>query len=128
MRRIVYISTADALSEGQLDAIVAGSVRNNVKTAVSGFLLYNGRNFLQLIEGEHAEIGDLIGVIEADDRHDGLVRLIDEGITTRACPDWAMWQIALHDDLAKRRDALMTILPALDDATGQLVNNFALLN
>ena len=93
MRRIVYISTADALSEEQLDAIVAGSVRNNVKTAVSGFLLYNGRNFLQLIEGEHAEIGELIGVIEADDRHDGLVRLIDEGIKTRACPDWAMCRL-----------------------------------
>ena len=128
MRRIVYISTADALSEEQLDAIVAGSARNNVKTAVSGFLLYNGRNFLQLIEGEHAEIGGLIGVIEADGRHDGLVRLIDGNIETRSCADWAMSRIALHDDLAKRRDALMTILPALDDATGQLVNNFALLN
>ena len=128
MRRIVYISTADALSEEQLDAIVAGSARNNVKTAVSGFLLYNGRNFLQLIEGEHAEIGGLIGVIEADDRHDGLVRLIDGNIETRSCADWAMCRIALHDDLVKRRNALMTILPALDDATGQLVNNFALLN
>ena len=128
MRRIVYISTADALSEEQLDAIIAGSLRNNVKTGVSGFLIYNGRNFLQLIEGEHAEIGALIGVIEADDRHDGLVRLIDEGIKVRSCADWAMCQIALHDDLVKRRDALMKVLPALDDATGRLVNNFALLN
>ena len=128
MRRIVYISTADALSEEQLDAIVAGSARNNVKTAVSGFLLYNGRNFLQLIEGEHAEIGALIGMIEADDRHDGLVRLIDVTIATRSCADWAMCRIALHDDLVKRRNALMKILPALDDATGRLVNNFALLN
>ena len=128
MRRIVYISTADALSEEQLEAIVTGSARNNVKTEVSGFLLYNSRNFLQLIEGEHAKIGRLIGVIEADDRHDGLVRLIDEDIKTRSCADWAMCQIALHDDLVKRRDALMKILPALDDATGQLVNNFALLN
>ena len=128
MRRIVYISTADALSEEQLDAIIAGSLRNNVKTGVSGFLIYNGRNFLQLIEGEHAKLGALIGVIEADDRHDGLVRLIDEGIKARSCADWAMCQIALHDDLAKRRDALMKVLPALDDAPGRLVNNFALLN
>ena len=128
MRRIVYISTADALSEEQLNAIVAGSLRNNVKTGVSGFLIYNGRNFLQLIEGEHAEIGALIGVIEADDRHDGLVRLIDEGIKVRSCADWAMCQITLHDDLVKRRDALMKVLPALDEATGRLVNNFALLN
>ena len=128
MRRIVYISTADGLSDGQIDALVAGAARKNVATAVSGFLLYNGRNFLQLVEGEHAEIGELIGVIEADDRHSGIVRLIDEGITARSCADWAMCQIAMHEDLAMRRAALQKILPALDDATGRLVNNFALLN
>lgn len=128
MRRIVYISTADGLSEAQIDALVSVAARNNLATQVSGFLLYNGRNFLQLIEGEHAEIGGLIGVIEADDRHDGLVRLIDEGLEMRCCPDWAMYQISMHDDLVKRRAAMMKILPALDEATGRLVNNFALLN
>ena len=128
MRRIVYISTANDLSDEQIDALVAGAARKNGETEVSGFLLYNGRNFLQLIEGEHAEIDGLIGVIEADKRHDGLIRLIDQEITARSCADWAMCQIALDDDLVKRRDALRKTLPALDDATGRLVNNFALLN
>ena len=128
MRRIAYISTANDLSDEQIDALVAGAARKNGETEVSGFLLYNGRNFLQLIEGEHAEIGELIEVIEADERHDGLVRLIDEGIAERSCADWAMCRIAMHEDLAMRRAALTKVLPVLDDATGRLVNNFALLN
>lgn len=128
MRRIVYISTAVGLTDTQLDAIVSGATRNNLATDVTGFLLYNGRNFLQLIEGEKAQIGVLIGVIEADDRHDGIVRLIDEGIATRSCADWAMRQIVMFEDIAKRRDGLSKILPELDPATGKLVNNFALLN
>ncbi len=128
MRRIVYISTAAGLSDAQVDAIVSGAARNNLATQVSGFLLYNGRNFLQMIEGENAEIGELIGVIEADDRHNGVVRLIDDSIETRTCADWAMRQIVMFEDLAKRRDGLSEILPNLDAATGGLVNNFALLN
>ena len=128
MRRIVYISTADGLSDVQVDAIVSGAARNNLATQVSGFLLYNGRNFLQMIEGENAEIAELIGVIEADDRHNGIVRLIDDGIETRSCADWAMRQIVMLEDLAQRRDGLRKILPELDAATGGLVNNFALLN
>ena len=128
MRRIVYISTAGGLSDAQVDAIVSGAARNNLTTQVSGFLLYNGRNFLQMIEGENAEICDLIGVIEADDRHNGVVRLIDDSIETRSCADWAMRQIVMFEDLAKRRDGLSEILPSLDAATGGLVNNFALLN
>ena len=128
MRRIVYISTAVGLNDWQIDTIVSGASRNNLATDVSGFLLYNGRNFLQMIEGENAQIGVLIGAIEADDRHDGIVRLIDEGIATRSCADWAMRQIVLLENVAKRRDGLSKILPELDGATGRLVNNFALLN
>ena len=128
MRRIVYISTAVGLTDTQLDAIVSGATRKNLATAVTGFLLYNGRNFLQLIEGENAQIGVLIGAIEADDRHDGIVRLIDEGIAKRSCADWAMRQIVMLEDVAKRRDGLSKILPELDPATGKLVSNFALLN
>lgn len=128
MRRIVYISTAVGLTDTQLDAIVSGATRNNLATDVTGFLLYNSRNFLQLIEGENAQISVLIGAIEADDRHDGIVRLIDEGIATRSCADWAMRQIVMLEDVAKRRDGLGKILPALDPATGKLVSNFAMLN
>ena len=128
MRRIVYISTAVGLNDAQIDTIVTGASRNNLATDVTGFLLYNGRNFLQLIEGETAEIGVLIGAIEADDRHDGIVRLIDEGIESRSCSDWAMRQIVLPEDVAKRRDGLSKVLPELDAATRRLVSNFALLN
>ena len=50
----VYISTAQDLSRDQVEGILQTCARNNVAQDVTGLLLYNGRNFLQLLEGDKA--------------------------------------------------------------------------
>ena len=36
----------------EVDRIVAAAEQGNFERQITGFLIYNGRNFLQLIEGE----------------------------------------------------------------------------
>lgn len=129
MRRIVYISTASGLSADQIGELVESAQRNNAGREITGFLIYNGRNFLQMIEGPKAALMSLMSTLARDPRHSGMLTLIDEPIEDRSCPEWSMHRMQLPFDLALRRaniDAELA-LPISPQAR-QLVQNFAYLN
>ena len=129
MRQYVYVSTAESLDSGAIESIVATAQRNNARNGITGFLLYNGRNFLQLIEGDRADVITLMGRIATDSRHDGIVRLHDGEADARACPGWSMQRLRLVNDPAQRRAAIAEELPDdLAPSIRQLVMNFAGLN
>lgn len=128
MRHCLYISTADGLSEQAVGDILFSAQTNNLRDEVTGFLLYNGRNFLQLIEGESAALQSLMIKLAQDVRHNGMVIMLNEAIGQRACPGWAMQHVGLGsaDD---RRQTLDKQLPAgLSRNVRELVGNFAQLN
>ena len=53
MRRIVYLSTATRLmSDVELMDVLRVSRENNARDKVTGLLLYQGGNFIQLLEGD----------------------------------------------------------------------------
>lgn len=125
----VYISTAQGLSRSDVDAILETCARNNVPHAITGLLLYNGRNFLQLLEGEKAALDPLMAKIEADPRHAGVSILHKGEVGTRVCPDWAMKRIAIAEAIDVRQQRLEDELPAdVDPAVRKIVLNFAMLN
>ena len=125
----LYISTAPSLSRDEVNSILESSARNNPANNITGLLLYNGRNFLQLLEGEEADLVSLMVKIEHDPRHTGISMLDSKTAERRACPDWAMKRVLLADDIDKRREALEADLPkALDVQTRKIIMNFAVLN
>ena len=129
MRQFVYISTAAELQESDLADILVASQENNRRAGLTGFLLYNGRNFLQLLEGPQAELVALMNRLARDWRHSGIVRLEDRPITARAFPEWAMQRIQLSATLDGREDHFKSVLPAnLDSQVQRTVLNFARLN
>lgn len=129
MRQYVYVSTAELLSQDDVAAILASCQRNNAERGVTGLLLYNGRNFLQLLEGNGNDLEWIMRRIELDSRHHGISRLYDEPASERACPDWLMKRIALGDSGEARRERLEAELPAkLDPHLRRMILNFALLN
>ncbi|MFM5916403.1 MAG: BLUF domain-containing protein [Novosphingobium sp.] len=128
MRRLVYVSTADNVSDQDLGEILGSATRNNARDGITGFLLYNDRNFLQLIEGEDQAIGDLIAAIEADTRHHGVARLYDDQVVDRCSPAWSMHHVMLGREPSRRLDELRSVMPVLDDWTANLISNFAHLN
>ena len=127
--QFLYISTAPSLSREDVDAILETSARNNPAKEVTGLLLYNGRNFLQLLEGEESELVTLMVKISHDPRHTGISMIDRKIVGERVCPNWAMKRITIADSVEKRREALEAELPeALDAQTRKIITNFVVLN
>jgi hypothetical protein len=130
MRQFVYISTA-APDLGQVDIvdILEASARNNPERGITGFLLFNGRNFLQLVEGPKDALDALMAQIHTDPRHSGIVRLQDNPIPERVCEKWTMKRLMLADSIDEREASLDDHLPdGLDANVRRLIVNFASLN
>ena len=125
----LYISTAPSLSREEVDAILTASQRNNPSRDITGLLLYNGRNFLQLLEGEESELVALMLTISHDPRHTGISMIDRKLVDERVCPTWAMKRIPIADSVDKRREAIQAELPAeLDAQTRKIITNFVVLN
>ena len=127
--QFLYVSTAPSLSRADVDAILEASARNNPPNGVTGLLLYNGRNFLQFLEGDHAELVALMGRIGKDPRHSGVSILHSATSPLRACPDWAMKRIPIAESVSERKADLDRDLPlSLEPIVRQMMLNFAVLN
>ncbi|MEO1730474.1 MAG: BLUF domain-containing protein [Pseudomonadota bacterium] len=125
----LYISTAPSLSREEVDAILTASQRNNPSRDITGLLLYNGRNFLQLLEGEESELVALMLTISHDPRHTGISMIDRKLVDERVCPNWAMKRIPIADGVDKRREAIQAELPVeLDAQTRKIITNFVVLN
>ena len=129
MRQLVYVSTASALPHGDLEQIMTSATRNNAAAGITGLLLFNGRNFLQLLEGERDSVERLLDRVEADPRHSGVVVVTDLQVAERSFPDWSMRLLRLAETVEERRSPLEAHLPAnLDDMVRRHILNFAALN
>lgn len=88
---MVYISSAKlGLTHGEILNIVEDSRVNNKKIGLTGLLLFNSGNFMQLVEGEEPVVDDLFKKIEKDRRHTDIKLLLKEPITHRNFSDWTM--------------------------------------
>jgi hypothetical protein len=129
LSQYLYISTAPTLPREEVDAILAASARNNPARGITGLLLFNGRNFLQLLEGEESEVAALMKTITADPRHSGVSVLDRRTIAARACPNWAMNRVMIAESIDSRREMLEADLPdGLDPEVRKMIVNFAVLN
>lgn len=96
MLQIVYISTAT----GAIDTatILATSRRNNARDGLTGLLYTNGKRFLQVLEGEPANVERALARIDADPRHRAMVVLSSRDVTAREFGAWAMAERVAGDD------------------------------
>lgn len=90
MHQIVYISTAKAVADAEIDQILAQSRRNNRRDQITGLLLYNGQRFLQALEGPEALVDRAYDRIRADPRHRAAVLLSSKRIDERQFGHWEM--------------------------------------
>lgn len=91
LHRIVYVSTSvDLLAEEQLEEILSVSRRNNLEKDITGILVYNDGNILQVLEGNKRDLHILYGQISQDHRHYGCIILQDTPSETRSFAEWSM--------------------------------------
>ena len=88
---IVYASSARwHLTEIELEDILRRARSNNTNHGISGLLLYSDGNFLQVLEGKKETVEKLFHRIELDNRHVGVIRLMEITSQERNFDGWSM--------------------------------------
>ena len=102
MKHIVYLSTSNGLmTENQLVEILRQARAYNTEHQITGLLLYSEGTFIQLIEGSAKDVDTIFSKIRYDNRHKGLIKLIDKPLAERDFPEWSMGFAAVNQDEAE---------------------------
>lgn len=112
LRCVIYSSEAQlGLTESDLDMIDRTATELNALDGITGLLIYNGRYFVQLLEGASEALDDVMGRISADPRHNNISVEYDYPIDRRSFPDWSMKMQAVDTNWSSAApvfDSLMT--------------------
>jgi Sensors of blue-light using FAD len=91
MFRVVCASAASHLySNTELCSMLDETRRTNARHGITGMLLYKNGAFLQILEGEHEDVLNLVSTIREDPRHKRFCILLSETSEQRLFPDWSM--------------------------------------
>ncbi len=101
--RLIYSSeAAPGLAPTQLGEMLAESRIRNQAHGITGVLLFVEGVFLQILEGEKADVRNLMARIEVDPRHHGIKVFYEQEVGERA---FGAWSMAYHspsaEDVAK---------------------------
>lgn len=93
MYAILYMSEGVRHFEPEEMSLLSNSWSiSNALVGITGLLLYDGRRFMQLIEGKASETKSLMRYIERDHRHTNIAKMLDEPIEERQFAGWALRQ------------------------------------
>jgi len=91
MFHLVYVSSAvEPFGRAELVEMLVKSRDKNKRLGITGMLLYQGGNFIQLLEGEEAAVRELFASIRQDPRHRGVIVVLDEPAGESLFGDWSM--------------------------------------
>lgn len=108
LEQLLYVSRAvPGLLPADRLRILAASQANNPSAGITGLLLYSGRFFAQVVEGECVAVHKLLARLEGDPRHDGM-RLVQRRLLARR--EYAQWSAGLA--LAPELDEQLRVLQA----------------
>jgi hypothetical protein len=127
LRSVIYVSVADPLiGEDDIAALVEQAQRNNERDALTGALIYNGHNFMQLLEGPADKVEACLALIRSDTRHSGMTEIRRRDVDAR---DFALWSMLYTADFGGH-DADLARLAAgggLDSLDERMMTNFIAL-
>lgn len=133
LRFVAYVSRyAGEQIEADLQAISEAAARNNEANGLTGVLLYDRGLFVQIIEGEWAEVGALLERIRRDARSDELDVLIDQPLSERTFANWSFEAHAVLEqgspehraNLERLRDAYLKTFRPSPSEFADIVSSF----
>ena len=88
---LLYVSSAVKLfSDAELLELLEKARKNNTAMDITGMLLYQDGNFMQLLEGPEEAVKTLAAKIMLDPRHCGFLKLLERHTDQREFGDWKM--------------------------------------
>lgn len=89
--QLCYASTATREMRRQdLIELLAYARKRNSIDGITGLLLFQGKHFLQVLEGDTAAVHATFKRICADPRHTQIALLFEDLVSERQYPDWSM--------------------------------------
>ncbi len=87
----IYVSSAIvAFSDEQLVDLLEVSRQNNASLGITGLLLNQDGNFMQMLEGPEKAVRELANKISKDPRHRGIITLLEGESKHRQFSHWKM--------------------------------------
>lgn len=128
---LAYVSEArPGLTLKELKQLLRRAREQNFRGGVSGYLVFDGIYFAQILEGEAEAIDTLIPRIETDGRHANLRLLLREPVTARNFGDWCMGCANLaapvHLDTSELRGVIRDVVGSRELALSEAVEFFRL--
>ncbi len=103
--QLIYVSDLVNKNEAELAPILESAVRRNPADGITGMLLYSGGNFLQVLEGDPAQVRLTYERICHDPRHTHITVLTEEEVAQRHFANWSMGYRQLSaEDVARFPD------------------------
>lgn len=90
-------ATPEPLAWTELEILRHECERRNKIESITGMLLYDGRNFMQVMEGREQKVIALFKLIASDPRHCNVEAIISNPIEKRNFNNWSMGVITLND-------------------------------
>ncbi|MEL6335564.1 MAG: BLUF domain-containing protein [Pseudomonadota bacterium] len=125
LSRLVYYSERNPSVSLDMRSLMAACHRNNAASNITGILHYNGRQFLQVLEGGRAEVSAIYHRIAADPRHFNIILIDCSEARERLFPTWAMGLHESSDD--KSKDIFLRYF-ASNEVNPETVNVHSLLD
>lgn len=91
-----YVGNREEVDKALSDITEIAKI-NNIEFSITGLLFFHVDRFVQIIEGKKLSLEGLMEILEKDDRHKEIMRLIDEPIEERSYSDWNMDSFNLSD-------------------------------
>ncbi len=89
--QLIYVSSASKLLDAaELERILATSRQHNTPAHITGMLLYAEGSFIQVLEGEEADVLHTYQRIDKDPRHRNLIVIERAPIGERQFSQWHM--------------------------------------
>lgn len=119
MLSLLYLSRScltEPNADRELDGILTAANARNLREGITGALVFTGRDFAQVLEGEESAVARVMGSILLDRRHDDVRIVSRETISARIFPNWGMTLIGHQPHI---RDMIETVSTAPNDGVMQ---------
>ena len=98
MIRLVYVSNSpDTLSKEELISILRTNSEKNQREEITGLLVYEGGDFMQVLEGPEQRVNQLMERIKKGSQYGRVNVLLREEVEERYFPKWSMAFAAPQD-------------------------------
>ena len=99
IKAICYISNINqTLTSDNINDLVTSVIRKNNQYNITGLLLIQNGHFFQIIEGHPDKIDLLYSNITEDQRHNGIIKLLDKTIDGRIFDEYNSGKFSIMTD------------------------------